>query len=87
VLARRIDPKVVEGMRQFHAAAADVGMIGRRDVDPRIRGNGRPGLRDRPIVYRHLPGHDQGARPLARGSQPTLDQRDVQADLPCPHRG
>jgi hypothetical protein len=60
-------------------------MVGRRDLNPRIGGDRRAGLRDGPVIYHHVSGHDEGAGALAGSDKPAIDQRDVQADLSNGH--
>ena len=71
----------VERVRELDAAAADVRMIGRDQLDARVGGDRRAGLRDDLAVDRHLAGENQRARALARRREAALDERHVEARL------
>ena len=68
-----LDPEDVERVRQLDAAAADVRMVRRHELDDRVVG--RPAFRPstRPAVDLDLAGENQRARPFARRDQPAFD--------------
>ena len=76
----------VERVRQLDAAAADVRMIGFRELDARVRRRRPRRLCDTtwPSTL-HLAGQDQRAGALARRGQPALDERHVEPNLADAH--
>ena len=63
--SRRIDAECVERARQLHAAAADVRVIRRRQLDTRIGSDSGAGLGNDLAVDGHLAGQNQRACPFA----------------------
>ena len=71
------DAPVGERGLQFEAAAADVAQIAAEQTEFAIVGNGVPGLLNLLLVHQHASSENHGLRPLARGHQATLHQKNV----------
>ena len=69
-----VDVERVERVRELDAAAADVGMVGRGQLDAASLADRRAGFRHDVAVDAHLAGENQRARPFARRRQPALDE-------------
>ena len=76
-----VDAEGVERAGELDAAAADVGMIRRDELDARVGGDRGAGLRDDLAVDRHLAGENQRPRALARGREAAIDEGDVETDF------
>ena len=75
------DAEGVERGRELDAAAGDVWMIRLRELDARVGGDRRAGLRFDLTVDRDLPGENQRPRALAGRDEAAGDEGDVKTRL------
>ena len=76
-----VDGEHIERVRELHAPAAHIRVIGSGKADRRRLVDGGTGLGHHLIVDRHLSGEDDGARPLTRGRQAAFDEQEVEPFL------
>jgi hypothetical protein len=80
VAPRHGDPERVEGVRQLHASAADVRVIGDREGDTGRLVHGGPRFRHRLPFDDHVAREDQGAGALPRRRQTAIDEQLIEAN-------
>jgi len=79
------DRERIQGVRELHAAASDVGVIRREQGDLGVVRHGRAGFGHRPAADHDLGGKNQRPCPLAGGGQSALHDELIEANpSQCP---